>query len=127
MGEPQLMDEKQIAESFAPAVQKLKTEIGRVIVGQNEVVEAVLGAIFCNGHALLVGVPGLAKTLLVRTVAESLDLSFNRIQFTPDLMPGDITGNEILDENRKFKFLKGQLNSCMNSSLQFAGSLYFHS
>ncbi|MCC7296706.1 MAG: MoxR family ATPase [Bacteroidia bacterium] len=101
------MDEKQIAESFAPAVQKLKTEIGRVIVGQNEVVEAVLGAIFCNGHALLVGVPGLAKTLLVRTVAESLDLSFNRIQFTPDLMPGDITGNEILDENRKFKFLKG--------------------
>lgn len=101
------MTEKEIAENFAPAIEKLRKEIGKVIVGQLEAVDAVLSAIFCNGHALLIGVPGLAKTLLVRTVAQSLDLSFSRIQFTPDLMPGDITGNEILDENRKFKFLKG--------------------
>ncbi len=101
------MDEREIAASFAPAVQKLRTEIGKIIVGQDAVVDAVLTAIFCNGHALLVGVPGLAKTLLVRTVAESLDLSFSRIQFTPDLMPSDITGTEILGEDRKFKFLKG--------------------
>lgn len=101
------MDDKQTAEAFAPALKKLKDQIGQVIVGQDAVVDAVLTAIFCNGHALLVGVPGLAKTLLVRTVAESLDLSFSRIQFTPDLMPGDITGNEILDEERKFRFVKG--------------------
>ena len=101
------MDEKEIAASFAPSVQRLRAEIGKVIVGQDEVVDAVLTAIFCNGHALLVGVPGLAKTLLVRTIAESLDLSFSRIQFTPDLMPSDITGTEILGEDRKFKFLKG--------------------
>lgn len=103
------MDDKQLAESFSASLAQLKTEIGRVIVGQDAVVESVLSAIFCNGHALLVGVPGLAKTLLVRTVSESLDLSFSRIQFTPDLMPGDITGNEILDEDRKFKFVKGPL------------------
>lgn len=101
------MDDKQIAEAFAPAVQTLKEQIGKVIIGQDGVVDSVLAAIFCNGHALLVGVPGLAKTLLVRTVAESLDLSFSRIQFTPDLMPGDITGNEILDEDRKFRFVRG--------------------
>jgi MoxR-like ATPase len=101
------MDEKEIAASFAPSVQRLRAEIGKVIVGQDEVVDTVLTAIFCNGHALLVGVPGLAKTLLVRTIAESLDLSFSRIQFTPDLMPSDITGTEILGEDRKFKFLKG--------------------
>jgi MoxR-like ATPase len=103
------MDEKLLAENFAVSVQKLKTEIAGVIVGQNNVVDSVLSAIFCNGHALLVGVPGLAKTLLVRTVAQSLDLSFSRIQFTPDLMPGDITGSEILDEDRKFRFVKGPL------------------
>ena len=101
------MDEREIAASFAPSVQRLRAEIGKVIVGQDEVVDSVLTAIFCNGHALLVGVPGLAKTLLVRTIAESLDLSFSRIQFTPDLMPSDITGTEILGEDRKFKFLKG--------------------
>jgi MoxR-like ATPase len=77
------MDEKEIAASFAPSVQRLRAEIGKVIVGQDEVVDAVLTAIFCNGHALLVGVPGLAKTLLVRTIAESLDLSFSRILPVP--------------------------------------------
>lgn len=85
----------------------LRAAIGQVIVGQLDVVEKLVISILCNGHSLLVGVPGLAKTLLVKTLAEALDLSFKRIQFTPDLMPGDITGNEILDENRKFKFIKG--------------------
>lgn len=78
-----------------------------MIVGQDAIVESVMIAIFCNGHCLLVGVPGLAKTLLVQTVARVLDLSFNRIQFTPDLMPSDITGSEILDEERHFRFVKG--------------------
>lgn len=103
------MEEKDLALQFSADIQKLKSEIGKVIVGQEKVVESVLSAIFCNGHALLVGVPGLAKTLLVKTVSESLDLSFSRIQFTPDLMPGDITGSEILDENRKFRFVRGPL------------------
>lgn len=87
--------------------QTLKTAIARVVVGQDEVVSQLVMAILCNGHSLLVGVPGLAKTLLVNTVAQAMDLSFKRIQFTPDLMPGDITGAEILDENRHFKFIKG--------------------
>ncbi len=85
----------------------LKEAIKEIIVGQEEVVEKLVISILCNGHSLLVGVPGLAKTLLVKTVADVLDLSFKRIQFTPDLMPGDITGSEILDENRSFKFIKG--------------------
>lgn len=89
----------------------LKREIGKVIVGQDEVVKQVILSIFCKGHSLLVGVPGLAKTLLVNTIAEALSLSFNRIQFTPDLMPSDIIGAEILDENRHFKFVKGPLFS----------------
>jgi MoxR-like ATPase len=89
--------------------KQLKSEIGKVIVGQNEVVEKVLIAIFCNGHSLLVGVPGLAKTLLVKTISDVLHLNFKRIQFTPDLMPSDITGTEILDESRQFKFIKGPL------------------
>lgn len=89
----------------------LKREIGKVIVGQDQVVEQVILSIFCKGHSLLVGVPGLAKTLLVNTIAEALSLSFNRIQFTPDLMPSDIVGAEILDENRHFKFVKGPLFS----------------
>lgn len=89
----------------------LKREIGKVIVGQDDVVEQVILSIFCKGHSLLVGVPGLAKTLLVNTIAEALSLSFNRIQFTPDLMPSDIVGAEILDENRHFKFVKGPLFS----------------
>jgi MoxR-like ATPase len=87
----------------------LKNEIHQVIVGQDEVVDQVLISIFSRGHVLLVGVPGLAKTLLVNTIAETLGLTFNRIQFTPDLMPSDIIGSEILDENRNFKFIKGPL------------------
>ncbi|HNC32777.1 MAG TPA: MoxR family ATPase [Bacteroidia bacterium] len=87
--------------------QKLRTEIGKVIVGQDAVVRDVLISIFSKGHCLLVGVPGLAKTLLVNTISQALGLSFNRIQFSPDLMPSDITGIEILDENRHFKFIKG--------------------
>lgn len=87
----------------------LQREIKKVIVGQDEVVEEVLTAIFSGGHALLIGVPGLAKTLLIQTVAEALGLQFKRIQFTPDLMPSDILGAEILDENRNFKFIKGPI------------------
>lgn len=89
--------------------EALKKEIHQVIVGQEEVVDQVLISIFSRGHVLLVGVPGLAKTLLVNTIAQTLGLSFNRIQFTPDLMPSDIVGSEILDENRQFKFIKGPL------------------
>lgn len=89
----------------------LKKEIHQVIIGQDEVVDQVLIAIFSKGHALLVGVPGLAKTLLVNTISQTLGLSFNRIQFTPDLMPSDIIGSEILDENRQFKFIKGPIFS----------------
>lgn len=87
----------------------LRTEIGKVIIGQDEVVKDVLISIFSRGHCLLVGVPGLAKTLLVNTIARTLGLTYNRIQFTPDLMPSDIIGSEILDENRHFKFIKGPL------------------
>ena len=87
----------------------LKQEIKKVIVGQDQVVEEVLLAVFSGGHALLIGVPGLAKTLLVHTVAEALGLKFKRIQFTPDLMPSDILGSEILDQNREFKFIKGPI------------------
>jgi MoxR-like ATPase len=91
--------------------KKLKSEIHKVIVGQDEVVDQVLISIFSKGHCLLVGVPGLAKTLLVNTISQSLGLEFNRIQFTPDLMPSDIIGSEILDESRNFKFIKGPLFS----------------
>ncbi len=91
--------------------KELKNEIHKVIVGQDEVVDQVLISVFSRGHCLLVGVPGLAKTLLVNTIAQTLGLSFNRIQFTPDLMPSDIIGSEILDENRNFKFIKGPLFS----------------
>jgi MoxR-like ATPase len=98
---------KGLQEKFS----ELKSAIGQVIVGQHEVVEAIIISILCNGHSLLVGVPGLAKTLLVNTIAQVLDLNFKRIQFTPDLMPSDITGAEILDEHRNFKFIKGPLFS----------------
>lgn len=91
--------------------KELKNEIHKVIVGQDEVVDQVLISIFSRGHCLLVGVPGLAKTLLVNTISQTLGLSFNRVQFTPDLMPSDIIGSEILDENRNFKFIKGPLFS----------------
>lgn len=100
------------AEGIDALVEKYKAlnkEIGKVIVGQEEVIKKVLISVFSKGHCLLVGVPGLAKTLLVNTIADVLGLSFNRIQFTPDLMPSDIIGSEILDENRTFKFLKGPL------------------
>ncbi|MBK6445337.1 MAG: AAA family ATPase [Bacteroidetes bacterium] len=89
----------------------LRKEIGKVIIGQDEVVRDVLISIFSRGHCLLVGVPGLAKTLLVNTIAQSLGLTYNRIQFTPDLMPSDIIGTEILDESRHFRFIKGPLFS----------------
>ena len=102
-------NDQEAVDSLARAYTKLRDEIGKVIVGQDEVVKTVLISLFSNGHSLLVGVPGLAKTLLVSTISEVLDLSFKRIQFTPDLMPSDITGAEILDENRSFKFNKGPL------------------
>lgn len=89
----------------------LKAEIAKVIVGQEAVIDQVLNAIFSGGHALLIGVPGLAKTLLVNTISKALGLDFKRIQFTPDLMPSDIVGSEILDEQRNFKFLKGPVFS----------------
>lgn len=89
----------------------LKNEIAKIIVGQDAVVDQILLSIFSGGHALLVGVPGLAKTLLVNTLAQALGLNFKRIQFTPDLMPSDILGSEILDENRQFKFIKGPVFS----------------
>lgn len=94
---------------LAAAYKNLQTEIGKTIVGQQQVVNAVLQSVFCDGHSLLIGVPGLAKTLLIKTIADVLDLSFKRIQFTPDLMPSDITGSEILDENRTFRFIRGPL------------------
>lgn len=90
---------------------QLKNEIAKIIVGQDEVIDQILICVFSGGHALLVGVPGLAKTLLVNTLAKALGLDFKRIQFTPDLMPSDILGSEILDENRKFKFIKGPVFS----------------
>ncbi|MFM7401466.1 MAG: AAA family ATPase, partial [Bacteroidota bacterium] len=96
-------------DALAKAYKDLSSEIGKVIVGQDDVVRAVIISLFSNGHALLVGVPGLAKTLLVRTISEVLDLDFNRIQFTPDLMPSDISGSEILDESRQFRFIRGPI------------------
>lgn len=99
----------EAVDALAKKYQTLNQEISKVIVGQEEVVKNLLISIFSNGHCLLVGVPGLAKTLLVNTISEVLGLSFNRIQFTPDLMPSDIIGSEILDESRNFKFIKGPL------------------
>jgi len=99
----------QAADALHQKYKALKAEIGKVIVGQHDVVDAVLMSIFANGHTLLVGVPGLAKTLLVRTISEVLDLNFSRIQFTPDLMPSDITGSEILNDKREFSFVRGPL------------------
>ncbi|MFM8372834.1 MAG: AAA family ATPase, partial [Bacteroidota bacterium] len=96
-------------DALAKAYKDLSSEIGKVIVGQDDVVRAVIISLFSNGHALLVGVPGLAKTLLVSTISEVLDLDFKRIQFTPDLMPSDISGSEILDESRQFRFIRGPI------------------
>jgi len=103
--------DKEALEALRTKYHALTQEIGKVIVGQEETIKNVLIGIFSNGHCLLVGVPGLAKTLLVNTIADSLGLGFNRIQFTPDLMPSDIIGSEILGENREFKFVKGPLFS----------------
>ena len=99
----------EAVDALAQSYKNLTKEIGKVIVGQDEVVRAVIISLFSNGHSLLVGVPGLAKTLLVSTISEVLDLDFKRIQFTPDLMPSDITGSEILGEDRHFKFNRGPL------------------
>lgn len=105
------MSDKVKIDEFVKHYAELKNEIHKVIVGQDDVVDQVLISIFSKGHCLLVGVPGLAKTLLVNTISDCLGLSFNRIQFTPDLMPSDIVGSEILDDTRNFKFLKGPLFS----------------
>ncbi|MEJ2004916.1 MAG: MoxR family ATPase [Cyclobacteriaceae bacterium] len=101
--------EVQAADALADAFSKLKHEISKVVIGQDEVVRLLLTSIFCQGHCLLVGVPGLAKTLLIQTIASALHLDFNRIQFTPDLMPSDILGSETLDKDRNFKFVKGPI------------------
>ena len=97
----------EAAQALAAAYKNLSAEISKVVIGQNDVVRQVLTGIFCQGHSLLVGVPGLAKTLLVQTIATSLHLQFKRIQFTPDLMPSDIVGAETMDKERNFKFVKG--------------------
>ncbi len=97
------------AKALQEAYGRLRTEISKVVIGQDEVVRLLLTAIFCQGHCLLVGVPGLAKTLLIQTLSSALDLRFNRIQFTPDLMPSDILGSETLDQERHFKFIQGPI------------------
>jgi len=103
------MSDVAAVEQLVKKHKELKKEISKIIIGQDEVVKEVLLAIFSGGHALLIGVPGLAKTLMVNTIAHALGLDFKRIQFTPDLMPSDILGSEILDENRQFKFIKGPI------------------
>jgi MoxR-like ATPase len=103
------MNDKEALDNLREKHAKLTLEVSKVIVGQTQVVREVTMAVLAGGHCLLVGVPGLAKTLLVNTVARALGLSFNRIQFTPDLMPSDITGSEILNDSRKFEFIKGPL------------------
>lgn len=103
------LSEKELAEQLHHNYQALKKEIAKVIVGQDEVVKETILSIFSKGHCLLIGVPGLAKTLLVKTIADTLGLKFNRIQFTPDLMPSDILGSEILNEQRQFQFIKGPI------------------
>jgi MoxR-like ATPase len=107
----QYKNEVEAVDALHQSFNNIKAEIGKVVVGQDDIIKSVLIAIFSNGHCLLVGVPGLAKTLLVQTVASVLDLNFNRIQFTPDLMPSDIIGAEILGEDRHFKFIKGPVFS----------------
>ncbi len=105
----QYQSDVEAVDALRESYQKLTTEIGKVIIGQEDTVRMLLTAIFCQGHCLLVGVPGLAKTLLIHTIAEALDLDFNRIQFTPDLMPSDIVGSETLDNERNFRFVKGPI------------------
>jgi len=105
------MSDVEAVNDLVKKYQSLQTEIGKVIIGQKDAVNFTLLSIFCGGHSLLIGVPGLAKTLLVNTVSEALGLHFKRIQFTPDLMPSDILGSEILDQNRQFTFIKGPVFS----------------
>jgi MoxR-like ATPase len=105
------MSDVSAIEKLVEKHQALKKEIAKIIIGQDDVVEQILLSIYAGGHSLLIGVPGLAKTLMVHTIAKTLDLDFKRIQFTPDLMPSDILGSEILDENRNFKFIKGPIFS----------------
>src|ERR1700736_2067387 len=102
----------QMLETLRSAHRQMRSEVGKIIIGQEKVLDQLLMAVFCRGHALLVGVPGLAKTLMVSTLAQALDLSFKRIQFTPDLMPTDITGTEVIQDDpltrqRMFKFMPG--------------------
>jgi MoxR-like ATPase len=107
-------DDVELVEQLNESVKKIKQEIAKVIIGQDDIIDQLLVSLFCKGHCLLVGVPGLAKTLLIKTLAEVIDLKFNRIQFTPDLMPSDITGTEIIEEDqiskkRNFKFVAGPI------------------
>jgi MoxR-like ATPase len=102
-------DDGEAAQALNESFVTLQKEIGKVVIGQDQVVRSLLISIFSQGHSLLVGVPGLAKTLLIHTVSQALDLSFNRIQFTPDLMPSDIVGSETMDSNRNFKFVQGPI------------------
>ena len=101
------MSDVKAIEELGKKHQALKKEIAKVIIGQHEVIDLILLSIYTGGHSLLIGVPGLAKTLMVNTIAKTLGLDFKRIQFTPDLMPSDILGSEVLDQNRSFKFIKG--------------------
>jgi MoxR-like ATPase len=114
MNNQEVKNEVALADELAGTLQALRAEIGKAIIGQQEVVDQMLIAILCRGHALLVGVPGLAKTLLVSTVSQTMSLSFSRIQFTPDLMPGDILGSEVLEVNqasgeKHFRFIRGPI------------------
>src|SRR5436190_13181855 len=114
MSNPATDHDVRMLEQLRGAHQQLRQEIGKVIIGQENVLDQLLMAIFCRSHALLVGVPGLAKTLMVSTLAQALDLTFKRIQFTPDLMPSDITGTEVIQDDpatkqRMFKFLPGPI------------------
>ena len=105
------MSDVSAINNYVKKFEQLKKEIAKVIVGQDAVIEQILISIFSGGHVLLVGVPGLAKTLMVDTIAKTLGLNFKRIQFTPDLMPSDILGSEILNNERKFQFIKGPIFS----------------
>jgi len=114
MGETRSDDDVKAVETLAAARDKMLAEIHKVIIGQDEVIELLIGAVLAQGHCLLVGVPGLAKTLIVRTLADVLELKFNRIQFTPDLMPSDVTGTDVIEEDRttgrrEFRFVKGPI------------------
>jgi len=103
------MDKAQQLQELSAKCNSLKEEIGKVVIGQHDIIDKVLTAMFCGGHCLLTGVPGLAKTLLVKTLSQAIGIDFNRVQFTPDLMPSDITGTEILSQDRQMTFVKGPI------------------